>query len=113
VAASLSVAPTSAHQKGFVRKPGSRPAPHGVWLLRVDGRAPAEPDELLRKLLARVPGDTAFWARMRARYQVRLGFAIHTGGWNRGFDLGADVMRRVDVVGAGLGFDLYFHADET
>ena len=84
-----------------------------MWILRVEGRAPTQPDELLRKLLARVPGDPAFWARVRARYQVRLGFGIHTGGWNRAFNLGADVMRRIDVVGAGLGFDLYMYADET
>jgi len=111
VTAELGCAPTRSFTKGFMRKPASRPMPHGMWLLQVEGFAPTTPDDVMRKLLAQVPLDPALWERMRARYRVRLGFGMHTCGWNRGFDLGPQVIRGADTIGAGLGFDLYFYGE--
>jgi hypothetical protein len=37
---------------------------------------------------------------------------IHTGGWNRGFDLNAAAVAALARTGVDLGFDLYFYGDE-
>jgi hypothetical protein len=36
-----------------------------------------------------------------------LGFGIFTERWNRRFDLSADVVRRINSLGAGIEFDIY------
>jgi hypothetical protein len=46
-------------------------------------------------LLDRLPIDPAVWESLRSRFDVRLGFGLFQGAWNRGFDLSSQVLRRV------------------
>ncbi|WAS89994.1 DUF4279 domain-containing protein [Nannocystis punicea] len=112
VSAELGCEPTRTHRKGQRRGPRSPPYVGGAWFLELRGESPAEPDGLLRALLARFPRDPEFWARLRAKYQVRVLVALHSGGWNRGFGLSPAAIDLVAATGAELGFDLYFHGDE-
>jgi hypothetical protein len=102
----LGCAPTSAHRRGEPRRSGS-PWPKGGWLLSVEGKAPVGPEELVHLLLDRLPGDERFWSDLRKRYHVRLSFGVFTERWNRGFELSGDAVRRINIVGAGVGFDIY------
>lgn len=43
---------------------------------------------------------------------VQLSFGIFTERWNRGFDLTGDAARRIDVLGAGVGFDIYANLED-
>jgi hypothetical protein len=106
ISAVLGCDPTSARRRGDARRRGP-PSPQGAWLLTVEGKAPAEPDKLVRRLLAHLPNDPAVWEQLAARYSVRVTFGIFIGAWNRGFDLSPAAMRRLADLGATVGFDIY------
>jgi len=38
---------------------------------------------------------------------VQLSFGIFTERWNRGFELSPDAVRRINSLGAEVGFDIY------
>jgi hypothetical protein len=112
----LGCAPSSAFRKGETRRPSGRegrPMPHGAWFLTVEGKAPVGIDELTALLLNRFPTDRQFWNELCHDYQVQIRVAIHTGGWNRGFDLKPATTKLVALTSATVGFDLYFYADEA
>lgn len=102
----LGCAPTSAHRRGEPRRSGP-PWPKGAWLLSVEAKSPTGPDELVHLLLARLPTSDALWNALRAEFRLQLSFGIFTERWNRGFDLSADAIRRINALGAGVGFDIY------
>ena len=112
----LGCAPTSAFRKGETRRPSGRegrPMPHGGWFLTVEGKAPVGVDELTSLLLNRFPKDEQFWNELCREYRVQIRVAVHTGGWNRGFELMPTTTKLVALTGATLGFDLYFYGDES
>jgi hypothetical protein len=84
--------------------------PHGAWFHTVEGKG--EVDELTSLLLNRFPQDEKFWSDFGRDYQVKIGVAIHTSGWNRGFDLQPRTTKLVALTGATLGFDLYFYGED-
>lgn len=107
----LGCAPSRAHRRGDARRCGI-PWPRGAWLLSVEAESPTGPEELVHRLLDRLPADAAVWADLRRRYQVRLGFGIFTERWNRGFELSPEAIRRIDALGVGVGFDWYAEEGE-
>jgi hypothetical protein len=107
----LGCAPSRAHRRGDARRRGP-PWSTGAWLLSVEGQSPTGPEELVHLLLARLPADDGIWADLRSRFRLRLGFGIFTERWNRGFDLSADAVRRINALGAGLGFDIYANLED-
>jgi hypothetical protein len=102
----LGLAPTSAHRRGDSRRSGS-PWPQGAWLLSVEARSPTGPEELVHLLLARLPTDEALWSDLRTRFRLQLSFGIFTERWNRGFELSASAIQRINLLQAGVGFDIY------
>jgi len=50
---------------------------------------------------------------LRARYRVHLGFGIFTERWNREFDLSGEALRRIQVIGVGVDFDIYADSEST
>ena len=102
----LGCAPTSAHRRGDPRR-SAPPWPKGAWLLSVEARSPSGPEELVHLLLARLPSDEALWADLRSRFRVQLMFGIFNERLNRGFELSADAVRRINALGAGVGIDIY------
>jgi len=111
VSRALGCAPTSQHRKGEPRRSGP-PWPKGAWLLSVEARSPTGPDELVELLLARLPTDEAMWSALRSRYKVQLSFGIFTERWNRGFELSAESVRRIGIVGVGVGVDIYANLEK-
>jgi hypothetical protein len=108
----IGCAPTTAHRRGDARRSGT-PWPKGAWLLSVEGHSPTGPEELVHLLLARLPTDASLWSELRARYRVTLGFGIFTERWNRGFDLTANAISRIESLGVGVGFDIYADLEAT
>ncbi|HTD73780.1 MAG TPA: DUF4279 domain-containing protein [Steroidobacteraceae bacterium] len=104
--------PTHAHRKGDRKTESSPPFRTGAWLLTVEGKAPQGPNDLIRLLLDRFPSEPAFWRPLSDRYQISVRVGIHTGGWNRGFDLEPATIAAVSILGGILGFDLYFYGEE-
>jgi len=102
----LGCAPTRAHRRGDLRKSGT-PWPQGCWTHAVEGTPPTGPEELVHLLLARLPTDEGLWKMLRARYRVTLGFGIFNEGWNRGFALSPEALRRIQAIGVGVDFDIY------
>jgi hypothetical protein len=109
----LGCTPTHAHRKGDRKKPSSPPFKTGAWFLTMEGKAPIGPGDLIIELLQRFPHDKTFWMALRKNYEVQIRVGIHTGGWNRGFDLTAPVTELIARTGAALGFDLYFYGDDV
>jgi hypothetical protein len=113
----LGCAPTKTFRKCETRRPSGRegrPMPHGAWFLTVEGKAPVGVDELTSLLLNRFPQDEQFWRDLGRDYRLQIRVAIHTGGWNRGFDLKPSTTKLVALTGGTLGFDLSFYGeDET
>jgi hypothetical protein len=107
----LGCAPTSSHRRGDALRSG-RACQKGGWLLSVEAKSPTGPDELVHLLLSRLPTEQAVWADLRRRFQLQLTFGVFTERWNRGFDLTADAVRRIDVLGVGVGFDIYANLEE-
>ncbi|SRR6266540_1138132 len=107
----IGCAPTSAHRRGEPRRSGP-PWPRDAWLLSVEGQSPTGPEELVHLLLGPLPADEAFWSEVRRRFRVQLMFGIFTERWNRGFELSAEAVRRINVLGAGVGVDIYASLDE-
>jgi hypothetical protein len=107
----LGCAPTSSHRRGDARRSGP-PRTKGGWVLSVEAKSPTGPDELVHLLLAHLPTEQAVWADLRRRFQIQLSFGIFTERWNRGFELTADAVRRIEVLGAGVGFDIYANLED-
>jgi len=103
----LGCTPTSAHRCGDLRRNGIPPWPQGAWLLSVEGKAPTGPEELIELLTARLPGESAIWERLTAKYSVRVTLGLFTGDWNRGFELSPSSISRLAAIGARVGFDIY------
>jgi hypothetical protein len=108
----LGVQPTTAIRRGDKRGPRSPESPRGVWILRVEGDAPAGPEQHLRQLLMRLPTDRATWEAVRSHYEVRISVGIHINAWNRGFVLGPELLRSVAALGLELDFDIYANAED-
>lgn len=96
-----------------ILKPTSVPDKSGAWFLTREVRAPKGPDEAISNLLALFPETAEFWQQIIEKYDVSIRVAIHTSGWNRGFDLPADLLRRIGRIGVRIDFDLYFYADDN
>lgn len=108
----LGCAPSRSHRRGGPRPRNLPPWPRGAWLLSVEGKAPVGPEQLVSALLDRLPSDPAVWESLRSRFDVRLGFGLFQGVWNRGFGLSAQVLRRIAEMGLGLDFDIYADGEE-
>jgi hypothetical protein len=102
----LGCVPTSSHRRGDARRSGPS-WPAGAWLLSVEARSPTGPEALVHLLLARLPSDDAVWAELRRRYRLKLSFGIFTERWNRGYDLSAEAVGRINSLGVGMDIDIY------
>ena len=112
VSAVFGCVPSHCHRKGDRKSQTSPPFRSGAWILTIEGKAPSGPHTMIDELLGRFPSDPAFWRPLTERYQLSVKVGIHTGGWNRGFDLTAGTVTTLARTGVGLGFDLYFYGDE-
>ena len=102
----LGCVPTHSHLRGEKRRRGP-PAVEGAWVFTVKGESPAEPNELLRMLLARIPSGGAFWQELRARFKIRISFALFVTEWVRGFELDPSLLARLAAMGVSVGFSIY------
>lgn len=108
----LETKPTKAFRKGFRQGPRSKPSSHGGWFLEVKGIAPEGPDEILRKLLMRLPVDATIWEKINKKYKTRISFGIYMSGWNKGFSLSRAQLSRVSEMGILLDFDIYSYSED-
>ena len=108
----LGCPPTSAHRRGDSRGPAVAPWQQGAWLLRLDGKAPSVPEDLVQRLLRLLPKDEATWRQLRAKYTVRITFGLFTSAWNRGFELSPASVAFLAMTGSQVGFDIYADAGD-
>lgn len=108
----LGAQPTRAHRKGELHGRRSLPWKKGAWILTERGTAPVGPDELIHRLLDRLPDDAALWAELGARFKMRLGVGVFLEAWNRGFTLGPRTLERVARLGLELDFDIYWTVED-
>lgn len=111
VTAKMGCEPTSAHRRGD-RRPDSNPYDAGAWLLKERGEAPNGPEQLIRRLMMKLPVEHAVWAELSSRFDVQLRIAIHFTGWDRGFDLTSETVTAMGRLHATVGFDLYGYDEQ-
>jgi len=109
----LSCTPTSAHRKGERKHEGSAPFRNGVWTLTEEGTTPETVDQVLRRLLLRLPDDPALWQKISDEHDVQLRFGIHMTGWNKGFTISEETMARLSRMRLSFDFDLYVYEPEA
>lgn len=107
ITAVLGCSPTTAHRRGDRKREGSVPFRIGAWILQEQGKPPVSVDDLLEKLLSRLPTDKAVWQHLAGRHQLQLRFGIFIEGWNRGFSISGNFMQRFADMGISMEFDLY------
>lgn len=89
-----------------------RPCDRGAWFLVERGFAPITPEQLIPRLLARLPREPVVSESLSADYDVRLSIAVHFTGWNKGFELPADLIAKLGATRLAISFDLYPYGDE-
>ena len=109
----LSSTPTSAHRKGERKHDGSAPFRVGAWILTEEGATPQTVDQVLRRLLLRLPDDPALWSEIGEEYKVELRFGIHMTGWNKGFTISEETLARLSRMRLSFDFDLYVYEPEA
>jgi len=103
--------PTRAHRKGD--RNGKTVARNGGWFLTENGVAPETVEEVVGRLLEKLPDDPALWRQLATRYDVQLRFGLHILNWNRGFSLPKGLVRRLAQMELSLDFDIYADEPET
>ena len=103
----LGVEPQTAGLAGSRMSPRAAPLTRGVWGLERKDQAPATPSATLAALLSLVPPDPALWAELSSRFEIRVSLGLFLEQWNRGFELPADLVRRVGELGASVSCDIY------
>jgi hypothetical protein len=105
--------PTSSQRKGERKHEGSAPFRIGAWILTEEGRTPESVDQILRRLLLRLPDDPDLWSKLADEYKVELRFGIHMTGWNKGFTISAEALARLARMRLSFDFDLYAYEPEA
>ena len=104
----IGCSPTRAHRKGDRR--GTTVARIGGWFMTENGTAPETVDEVVGRLLEKLPDDTELWRQLATRYDLQLRLGLHVLNWNRGFSLPKELLQRLARMELSLDFDIY--ADE-
>ena len=112
ITALLGCQPTDSHIKGEKKGPRSPGYSTGAWFLKVRGEPPNTPEILTRKLLMMVPSSPEIWEQLKTRFDVQIRYGIHISGWNKGFGLPNDLIDRISVLRADVGFDIYSYEAE-
>jgi hypothetical protein len=107
VTALLRCQPTSAHRKGDRKREGSVPYRTGAWLLSEQAKPPTTVDDLIDRLLSRLPAEADVWHRVATEFDLQLRFGIFVSEWNRGFGVSNHSLQRVATLGASILFDIY------
>ena len=103
----LGVEPTKSFERGYRRRPTSRPMPHGAWFLEARTQRPGKPDELVRSVLMRLSVSEETWAELRTHYRAQLRMALHSSGFNQDFVLSSSTLQLIASAGLELIVDLY------
>ena len=112
VSSRLGCEPSSCHRRGDRKSPQGVPARTGAWFLNLRGFAPTGPEELIRRLLMKLPPDKPRWQELVSKFDVQLRIAIHFTAWNKGFELSPEVVSDIGKLGARVDFDLYAYGDD-
>ena len=113
ITARLGCRPTSSHRKGYRRSTGAMSARRGGWFLKVEGAAPVDPEQLIRQLIMRLPGDPTVWRTLTDDFEVKLSVFIGLQHWNRGFALTPDILATLSSWRLTLDFDLYVQFEDA
>ena len=104
--------PTHAHRRGDKRGPRSLPAQKGAWLLELRGEPPDTAEVLTRRIVQSVPSDPELWRHLKDRFVFQMRYGIHLTGWNKGFELPAELVASISRLYASLEFDIYAYGED-
>lgn len=79
----------------------------GSWSIEFQGEASASIEEKILRLLEDLPEDIGIWEKITTDYQADLFCGLFLDQFNEGFDLSADVMKKLGDRGLRIGFDIY------
>jgi hypothetical protein len=103
--------PTGSQRRGDRRSEKSAVLPVGGWFLTKEATAPSTPNDAITSLLS-IPHPNIPWKELAQRFKIQIRIGIHTGGWNRGFELSPAVVAILAGTAAPISFDLYMYGDD-
>jgi hypothetical protein len=111
----LGCEPTSAQRKGddLTGKSGaSRVARFGMWRLEAAAREPADLNEQVSEILAKLTQDLEVWRSVTAAHTTDLFCGLFMDRRNEGLELSSTSMAALGSRGILLGLDIYSGDDE-
>ena len=125
LSAQIGCLPTRAHRRDVAAQPGMTPSSTGMWSLELRGETSASaarktasggetstgPDQLIGRLLSRLPTDPEFWAALTVECDVHLRITMDVREWNKGFELSADTVAAIAGLHTSVIFDVYGNHD--
>ena len=111
----LGASPTRSGRKGEPQSGSdgddSRTNRTGFWL--IDYGEPDETDleEKVESLLRKLTDNLEIWQEITAAYQVDVFCGLFLDGWNEGFELSPELMKKLADRGLPIGFDIYSPTD--
>lgn len=112
----LGVQPTTSYRLGDLigaRREGGPRARTGCWHLTPEVEPGAAFDDLVMRLLGRLPSNLDTWARIRANHTIDLFCGVFLRNWNRGMTISPAVMQELSRRGIELGLDIYAPDDAS
>ena len=111
LSAQIGCLPTRAHRRDVAAQPGMTPSSTGMWSLELRGETSTGPDQLIGRLLSRLPTDPEFWAALTGECDVHLRITMDVREWNKGFELSADTVAAIAGLHTSVIFDVYGNHD--
>lgn len=82
------------------------PSSTGMWSLELRGETSTGPDQLIGRLLSRLPTDPEFWAALTVECEVQLRITMNVREWNKGFELSPDTVAAIAGLRTSVIFDV-------
>ena len=83
----------------------------GFWHLSTGESAPIDIVEQISHLLSQATSDLHVWKHITTHYQADIFCGLFLDGWNRGFTLPPDLLRKLGERDLAIGFDIYAPVD--
>ncbi len=81
------------------------------WAISLNNKEIIPFEEKIEVLLARFTNDINVWMHVTERVKADIFCGLFVDGWNRGFTLTTNLMKKISIRNLEIGFDIYSPTD--